>query len=110
MLQLVQNYMNENYSRGVSAEELCAIMDCSRSAMYQKFKELTGSTPSKYVNDLRIRHSQKLLITTDLSVAEIASGVGIEDQFYFSRLFRSVTGTSASEYRKLNKIRDSGMR
>ena len=78
--------------------------------MYHKFKVLTGRSPSKYLNDLRIRQSQSLLIKTDMSVAEIAMNVGIPDQFYFSRLFRSVTGTSASEYRKLNKIRESGIR
>ncbi len=108
--QKVHDYMESNYTRNISAKELCDIMECSRSAMYHKFKELTGRSPSKYLNDLRIRQSQSLLIKTDMSVAEIAMNVGIPDQFYFSRLFRSVTGTSASEYRKLNKIRESGIR
>lgn len=102
----VHDFMEANFGRNISAEELCGLMGCSRSAMYQRFKELTGSSPSKYINGLRIRQSQSLLIKTDMSVAEIASAVGINDQFYFSRLFRLMTGTSATEYRKIHKVRD----
>lgn len=103
----VHDFMETNFGRNISAEELCGLMGCSRSAMYQKFKELTGSSPSKYINGLRIRQSQSLLIKTDMPVAEIASAVGIGDQFYFARLFRLMTGTSASEYRKIHKVRES---
>ena len=99
----LKNYMEENYAGNVSAAELCGIMCCSRSAMYSRFKEVMGETPVRYVNNLRISHSQDMLLETDLPIAEIASAVGFRDQLYFARLFKSITGTSASEYRKLRR-------
>jgi AraC-like DNA-binding protein len=103
----LQNYMENNYAGEVSAADLCKMMCCSRSAMYARFRDLLGDTPVRYLNNIRIRHSQELLLDTDTPIAEIASKVGIRDQFYFARLFRSITGTSASEYRKLGRRRST---
>ena len=99
----LKNYLDENYTGTVSPAALCGIMCCSRSAMYSRFKELMGETPVKYVNNLRISRSQDMLLETDLSVAEISAAVGFRDQLYFARLFKNITGTSASEYRRLRK-------
>ena len=99
----LQTYIEENLVSGVSEAELCAILHCSRSAMYPLFRELMGESPTRYINNCRISRAQALLLHTDNPIGEIASSVGIHDQFYFARLFRNITGISAGEYRKLSR-------
>lgn len=56
------------------------------------FKEITGMTPTDYLNRVRIQRALELLQTSDAPVSEIGRKVGINDANYFSRLFKKVTG------------------
>ena len=64
------------------------------------FSSLTGSPVFAYLNILRINNAKQLISTTDLPFSEIAYLVGIEDRYYFSKLFRKMTGMSPTEYYK----------
>ena len=55
----------------------------------------------KYILSTRIRHAQVLLETTDYNISNIASMVGYENAFYFSRLFKKQKGLSPAAYRKI---------
>ncbi len=55
--------------------------------------------PARYVMTLRMREARRLLVETDLTVAEVALKVGFEDPLYFSRSFRRLTGVPPSHYR-----------
>ena len=64
------------------------------------FSNLTGSPIFTYINILRIYNAKQLIATTDLPFSEIAYLVGIEDRYYFSKLFHKATGMSPTEYYK----------
>lgn len=72
------------------------------SYLTRLFKDETGRSFVKYVNDVRIREARQLLRETGLTVAEIAIKVGFWDVKYFSRFFRREVGLSPSEYRQLD--------
>ena len=55
----------------------------------------------KYILSTRIRNAQILLETTDYNISNIASMVGYENAFYFSRLFKREKGLSPAAYRKI---------
>jgi AraC-like DNA-binding protein len=55
--------------------------------------------PARYVMLLRMREARRLLVETDLSIAEIALQTGFDDPLYFSRCFRRMTGMPPSHYR-----------
>ncbi len=55
--------------------------------------------PARYVMKLRMREARRLLVETDLTVAEVALRTGFEDPLYFSRSFRRLTGIPPSHYR-----------
>ena len=55
----------------------------------------------KYILSIRIRNAQALLETTDYNISNIASMVGYENAFYFSRLFKKEKGLSPAAYRKI---------
>jgi len=57
---------------------------------------------------MRIRHAQSLLQSSGLSVLEIASRSGFEDDKYFSRVFREMTGQLPSEFRASSSAWNQG--
>jgi len=64
------------------------------------FKLKTGSSPIDFFNRLRIQQACQQLITTELSVKEVAFSLGYSDPYYFSRSFKKVMGLSPARYRQ----------
>lgn len=67
------------------------------------FKQVTGYSPIDYYMRLKIQRACQYLDLTDYSVKEISKNVGIEDPYYFSRMFSKIMGQSPSDYRKRQK-------
>lgn len=99
----LRSYVENHYMHSISPEALSRVMHCSRSTMYRRFNEYLGESPTHYINRIRIRRAQFLLTSTDFPVGEIAAAVGIPDVFYFARLFRMITGETASDYRQKHR-------
>ena len=60
----------------------------STSWFNRSFRSAMGTSPMKYILDIRIRNAQTLLETTDYSISDIAALIGYDNPMYFSRLFR----------------------
>jgi AraC-like DNA-binding protein len=71
----------------------------SRDHVRRIFTQELGCTPVEYLRDIRIHHAQGLL-AMGRSVKESSSESGFDDPYYFSRVFRSVTGQSPSAWRE----------
>ena len=63
-------------------------------------KQSTGRSVGAWIDIVRIQRAKRLLSSTDLSIIDIATSVGVEDQSYFSRLFKKEAGITPSAYRK----------
>lgn len=68
------------------------------------FKEITGTSPQRYLQKTRLTHAGKLLISTRLPVKEIAHTVGISDLQYFTRIFRQHYQLPPSQFRNAHGI------
>lgn len=68
-----------------------------------RFKTKTGFSPVDYFLRMKIQHACRLLDVTQYSIERIATEVGYEDPFYFSRLFRRIMNKSPREYRSTPK-------
>ena len=64
------------------------------------FKELTGLPPQQFLQQMRLQKAAELLVSTTLSVKEIAYQTAWEDEYYFSRQFRKKYQLPPREYRK----------
>lgn len=97
-------YIDTNFYRNISINELVKYTNYSRSNLIRLFKLAYNKTPLEYLIDVRIEKSKELLInnTNKLMINEIAQIVGFNDPLYFSRIFRSRVGISPSEYKKHN--------
>ncbi|MBS6396788.1 MAG: helix-turn-helix domain-containing protein [Clostridiales bacterium] len=94
-----QEYIDENFKRDLSLDEVSRQLDLSPYYFSKLFKEETGSNFVEYMTGLRIEHAKKLLKNEEYSMKEICAEVGYGDPNYFSRIFKKNTGVTPTEYR-----------
>ena len=80
--------------------ELCRSIGMSRAQLHRKIKALTGRSTSIYIRSIRLNHAKKLLLSTDLNIAQIAFEVGFRDPKYFSKTFAEEFGQNPRALRK----------
>ncbi len=81
-----------------SVEKLCVMMVMSRSALFRKFKSITGESPQQYIIQVRLRRAVELLHQKTYNINEVAFEAGFSDPKYFSTAFKKHYGKSPSEY------------
>ncbi len=94
--------MRENIGSEIDFKKFAEDQYVGYSYFRKMFKQYTGIAPVQYHLDLKIRRARDLLITSELSIKEIAYQVGFHSIHYFSRCFKKKTGLSPSDIRKSN--------
>ena len=84
----------------VTADNFAMGLGYGRTNFFKKVKQLTGLTPNDYIRKIRLEKAAELLLTTNMTAAEVAYKVGFEDQYYFSKSFKRYFGQPPSQYRK----------
>jgi AraC-like DNA-binding protein len=79
--------------------ELASAATVSRSVLDQRFREILGRSPIKYLTEWRMHLADELLRTTDLGVSAISRRIGYESDEAFSRAFRRSHGLSPGAWR-----------
>lgn len=93
-------YMNENLEKQLTLTEMAEYIGYSTSQFSLIFRNSMGQSPLNYFNMMKIRFACKLLETTDLKIKQISAKLGIDDSFYFSRLFTKLMGVPPKQYRQ----------
>ncbi|WP_297566104.1 AraC family transcriptional regulator [uncultured Faecalibaculum sp.] len=93
-------FIEQNYTRDFSIEDIAATLGIDRGYFGKLFKRATGQSPQQFLIQYRLIKAANLLKTTDLSIREVASSVGYENQLHFSRAFRKMYEVSPREYKK----------
>ncbi len=91
--------MQQHVDRMLTLAEIAAAANLSVSHCAAVFRKKTGHSIIEYFNQLKVQKACQYLQFTDLRVKEIADRLGIEDPFYFSRLFTRIAGMSPAKYR-----------
>ncbi len=100
LVNRVIDYMVENLAKEISLDELAAVSNLSPHHFCRAFKQSTGLPPHRYQIKLRIERAKILLAAGIMSISEVASAVGYDDQGQLARLFRHEVGTPPSRYRR----------
>ncbi len=96
----VLEHIGHNLHNSLSIDELAHISKLHPTYFSNLFSRLMGLSPVQYIIRRRIEESQKLLLTTDQTLYQIALRVGFSDEYYFSRAFKKIVGISPNFYRK----------
>ena len=99
-VKIVIEYIQLHYKENITASELALIANVSASYLSTKFKSETGFSLTQYITNTKVSKAKYYLQYTEMSIGEIASELGYQDIFYFSRVFRKQENISPSEFRK----------
>jgi AraC-like DNA-binding protein len=100
LVDKVIKLMQDNIQQTITLRQMADFSCRSITHFSSLFKKKTGLSPIEYFNHLKIQKACQYLAFTAMSVKELAFCVGIEDQYYFSRMFTRLMGISPSAYRK----------
>lgn len=101
-LTLVFNHIDNHLQQPIQVSQLAELMCISTDHFSRIFRSVIGMGASQYIQTKRVERAQTLLLTSRLSIKEIAETVGIPNLSQFSKLFSKGTGHSPREYRQSN--------
>jgi AraC-like DNA-binding protein len=99
MIAKAKFLLQESIESPVNLEEMVKELPMGYSRFRKLFKETVGISPNQYLLELRLSKAKELLLSTNLSINEIAYQTGFESIFYFSRLFKKKNDLSPKDYR-----------
>ncbi len=99
----LKDYIDSNLHRDITLKELADKVFFNPTYFVRRFKILWGVSPMKFVLNARINRAKELMLSTNLTVSEIAERCGFNSIHYFSRTFKSYEDLSPSEYIHQNR-------
>jgi AraC-like DNA-binding protein len=98
-----QRHIEEHYAEGLSNKELVRVAGVNIVRFMTDFKKFHGTTPAKYVQEIRVREAAYLLLHTKESLDAIAEKTGFVNRFYMSRVFKKLTREAPAGYRRKHR-------
>lgn len=99
-IETARLFIEEFYNEKITVEQLTKISGLSPSYFRKKFHETFDLSPNQYINTVRCRRAEELLIAGVFSMQEIAQKCGFENAYYFSRVFKKIMGVSPTAFKK----------
>lgn len=97
----VEAYIKEHFRENINREDVAAVVYITPNYLSKLFRVKMGMNLREYINQIRIEEAKRMLLTTNLSVSEIAGHVGYDNISYFSTVFRKLIGMSPVDWRNL---------
>ncbi len=98
-IKTILDYIDTNYMKPITIDELAATVDLSKHYFMRFFKKYMGMTCIEYINDYRLNIATNLLLTTSMQITEVAARIGISNLSYFNRIFKKKYHMTPKEYR-----------
>lgn len=96
----IVQYINTHYMEPLTIASLSEHFYISRYYLSRIFKESTGFTFVEYLNSIRVKEAQKLLLHSQYKISQISEKTGFGSIAQFNRIFKKITGLSPSMYKK----------
>lgn len=98
-IDIIYKHVSSNFKNQIPLDEVASAVSMTVPAFCRYFKKVTGKTFTKLVNEYRVVHATKLLQESEISITDICYECGFNSFSHFNKLFKEVTGKSASKYR-----------
>ena len=102
-LQIMMQYIHENYPKMITLDDLTGVVMMSKSSVLNIFQKYLHTSPINYLVNYRLKQAARLLVTTENSISVIAQNTGFENTGYFCRKFKELFHKTPGEYRKMSK-------
>ena len=100
LVEQAKRYIAEHYREKLTLTEIAEVLNISAGHLSITFKKFTGVTLSDYIADVKIEHAKALIDTHQYLMYEISDMLGFDNPYYFSKVFKKVTGVSPREHEK----------
>ncbi len=100
IIQQAVHYISENYHSELSLSMLSSEFALSESHFSRQFKMHTGFGVNEYIVTVRVKNAERMLLTTNLPVTQIAQNCGFNSSSYFAAVFKKIRGKSPISVRK----------
>ncbi|EXG87496.1 two component transcriptional regulator, AraC family [Clostridium sp. ASBs410] len=100
-IELVQEYIREHYREKITLNQMSALLNISQGHLSSIFKKQTGKNFSDYVSEVKIEKAKELIGTYQYMMYEISDMLGFDTQYYFSTVFKKITGHTPKEYESI---------
>jgi len=95
----VKSYIQEHYNEIIKLETLADLVYMNPNYFSGYFKKHVGVKFKEYLTNIRINEAEKIMMSTDKKIYEIAEAVGFSDYRHFSEVFKKIKGKSPSDYK-----------
>lgn len=99
-LVMLTNYIGDHFKEALTVEELARIASLSSVTLNNYFLRFLSTTPSKYIEKLKMEYAMEALSQPDACISQVAEELHFSDRFTFSKAFKRYTSYSPSEYHK----------
>ncbi len=96
------DYINRNIARDIAVTDLAAMLRMNYRDFSADFHRTFRITPKQYICNRRIDTAKALLLNTDMTIKQISSETGYDNEFFFYRLFKKYTGQTPTYFRHNN--------
>jgi AraC-like DNA-binding protein len=93
-----KRYIEEFYGNDLSVEHIAKVVGVSPSYLRTLFRKSEQESPIHYLNRVRIDRAKEMLASRMFTLNEVAAACGFQNVYYFSRVFKSITGISPGKF------------
>lgn len=97
-------FMQNHFSQRLTLSDAAQVANLSPSYFHTVFKDIVGTTPHRYLLNIRLKTAQKLLLNSKKSLSAIAEECGFESQVYLNYIFKKELNTTPKRYRDTETI------
>jgi AraC-like DNA-binding protein len=97
----VLDYVDTHFKDDIKLEDACRILNVNKAHFCRLFKKTVGMSFVTYLNFVKVTKAEKMLMTTDKSISEIAEETGFSSAAYFAEIFKIHMHRSPGKYKKI---------
>jgi AraC family transcriptional regulator len=100
----VHDYIDSHITGPVLVADLCALVQRSKAHFSRSFKRTFGESPHSFVVRRRVELAARYMLTTDVSLSDIALRCGFADQAHLCKRFRQSVGQTPAAWRRVQRL------
>ena len=99
LIDKINEYIHNHYAENIGRSKIAGEFFLTPEYLAKLYKRKTGVNLKDYINEYRIKKAKEYLISTNLTISDVAEAVGFDNFSYFSTLFKKITSITPKDYK-----------